>query len=126
MSITPRVAWNPNANPHDPQITGATFQINNAKLDATVATLSINDNKQGFEITISWNKHRSEKRTQPRNNNLDYLIDPTFKNINRLFACLFKNGNDDLIRNSFDEYYMLFLESKYFSALIDNKPFCDQ
>ena len=73
MSITPRVAWNPNANSHVQakvaiQITGVTFQINNAKLYVTVATLSINDNKQGSKITISWNEHRSEKRAQPRNN----------------------------------------------------------
>ena len=43
--------------------TGATFQINNAKLYALVVTLSVNDNtkflkniKQGFKRTISWNK----------------------------------------------------------------------
>ena len=54
--------------------------------------MSINDNirflgnmEQGFKRTISWNKHRSEITTQPRNNNLDDLIDPTFRNINRLF-----------------------------------------
>ena len=40
--------------------------------------------KQGFKITISWNKHRSEIATRPKTNNLDYLIDPTFRNINRL------------------------------------------
>ena len=43
---------------------GATFQINNAKLYVPVVTLSINDNikfleniKQGFKRTISWNKY---------------------------------------------------------------------
>ena len=47
-------------------ITGATFQINNAKLYVPVATLSINDNikfleniKQGFKRTISWNKYNN-------------------------------------------------------------------
>ena len=71
--------------------TGATFRINNAKLYVPVVTLSINDKikfleniKQGFKRTISWNKYRSERATQPKNNNLDYLIDPTFRNINRL------------------------------------------
>ena len=51
-------------NPVAPiQTTRATFQINNAKLYFPVVTLSINDNikfleniKQGFKITISWNK----------------------------------------------------------------------
>ena len=93
------------------QKTGATFQINNAKLYLLVVTLSIDNNikfleniKQGFKRTISWNKYRSEITTQPKNNNLDYLIDPTFRNINRLFVLSFKNGNDDPKRDSFDKY----------------------
>ena len=32
--------------------------------------------KQGFKRTTYWNKYRSEIRIQPKNNNLDYLIDP--------------------------------------------------
>ena len=30
--------------------------------------------KQGFKRTISWNKHRSKMETQPKSNNLDYMI----------------------------------------------------
>ena len=37
---------------------------------------------------------------------MNYLIDRTFRNVNRLFVLLFKNGNDDLTRNSFNEYYI--------------------
>ena len=44
--------------------------------------------KQVFKITISWNKYRSEITTQPKNNNLDYLTDPTLRNVNRLFVLL--------------------------------------
>ena len=62
--------------------------------------------KQGFKRTISCNKHRSEIATQAKNNNLDYLIVPTFRNINRLFVLSFKNGNNDPARDSFDKYYM--------------------
>ena len=51
------------------------------------------------------------------------MIDPIFININRLFVLLFKNGNDDPTRNSFDRYYVPIVEIKYFDALIDNKPF---
>ena len=43
-------------------------------------------------------RYRSEIKTQPKNNNLDYLIDPTFRNINTLFAISFKNVNNDLAR----------------------------
>ena len=82
--------------------TGVTFQINNAKLYVPVFTLSINDNitfseniKQGLKIIISWDKYRSEITTQLKGNNLDYLIDPTFGNINKLFVLSFKNGDVD-------------------------------
>ena len=61
--------------------------------------------------------------TQPKNNNLDYMIDPTFRNINRLFVFSFKNGDNDLTKNSFDKDYMPLVEVKEFNALIHNKPF---
>ena len=51
---------------------------------------------------------------QPKTKNLDYLIDPTFTSINRLFVLLFKNGNNDRTRNSFDKYYMPLVEIKDF------------
>ena len=113
---TPEVPANSNANPPYPLIqatatTGITFQINSAKLYVAVVTLSRNDNikflenkKQGFKRTNSSNKYRSEMTTQPKNNNLDYLIDPTLRNINRLFVLSFRNGNNDATRGSFDKY----------------------
>ena len=108
----------------------AKFHINNAKLYVPVATLLSNDNiklseniKQGFKKAISWNKYRSEIKTQPKNNNLDFLIDPTFRNIHRLFVLSFKNGSNDPTRDSFDKYYMPWVEIKYFNALIDNESF---
>ena len=95
--------------------------------------MSINDNikfseniKHGFKRTISWNKYRSEITTQTKNNNLDYLIDLTSSNINRLFVLSFKNRNNDPTRNSFHKYYIPLVEIKYFNALIDNTPFFDQ
>ena len=51
------------------------------------------------------------------------MIDSTFRNINRLFVLSFKDGDNDPIRDSFDKYYMLLVETKEFNALIDNKPF---
>ena len=91
----------------------ATFQINNAKLYGAVVTLSINDNvkfleniKQGFKKTIYSNKYRSGITTQPKNDSFDYLIDPTFRNINRFLVLSFKNGNNAPTRDSFSKYYM--------------------
>ena len=78
----------------------ATFQISNTKLYVPVVTLLINDNikflqniKQGFKRTIFCKKYRSEITTQSKNNNLDYLIDPTFRSINVLLLRSFKNIN---------------------------------
>ena len=64
--------------------------------------------------------------TQPKNNNLHYLIDQTFRNINRLFVPSFKNGNNNPARNFFDTYYMPLVKVKNVNALIDNKSFFDQ
>ena len=69
---------------------------------------------------------RPEVTTQPKKNNLDYLLDPKFININILLVLSFKNGNNDPTRDSFDKYCMPLAEIKDFNALIDNKPFSDQ
>ena len=77
----------------DDNIIGVNSRITITKLYVPVVTLSIIDNiefleniKQGFKRTVSWNKYTSEITTQPKNNNLDYMIDQTFKN---LIGCFF-------------------------------------
>ena len=57
-------------------------------------------------------------KTHPKNNNLDYMIDSTFRNSNGLFVLSFKNGDNDPTINYFFKYYMLLLEIKDFNALI--------
>ena len=79
-----------------------------------------------FKRLISWNKYRSEITTQPKGNNLDYLIDTAFRNINRLLVLSLKNYSNDPTRDSLDKYYMPLVEIKDFNALIDNKPFFDE
>ena len=59
-------------------------------------------------------------------NNFDYLFDPTFININRLFALSLRNGDSDPTGYFFNRYYMPLVETKYFNPLIENKPFFDQ
>ena len=51
------------------------------------------------------------------------MINPTFRNVNRMLVLSFKNGNDDPTRHLFDKYYMPLAEIKDFNALIGNKPF---
>ena len=100
--------------------------ITSTKLYVPVVTSSINDNikflenlKQGFKRTISWNKYRSEMPMQLKINKLHYIIERTFRNINRMFVQSFKAGENDPTRNSFVKYYMSLEEIKNFNALID-------
>ena len=122
-------------NPAIAAPTSAAFKIKDTKLYVPVVTLSAeNDNKlleqlkTGFKRTVKWNKFRSEISNQTRNNNLNYLIYPTFTNINRLFVLLFKNehGNDDKdesVRTSFSKYYVPKVEMKGVNFLINGKQF---
>ena len=81
----------------------ATFKITDTKLYVPVVTLSKEDDiklleqlKSRFKRTIEWNKYRSQMTIQPKNNNLNYFIDPTFMIVNRLFALSFpRNNNTD-------------------------------
>ena len=76
--------------------------------------------KTGFKRTVKWNKYRSVVSNQTKNNNLNYLIDPTFTNVNRLFVLTFENEDD---RTSFSKYYVPKVEIKDCNVLIDGKPF---
>ena len=82
LSTTVIAANPPNPTKPSTSTTGATLQINIIRLYVLVVALSINHNikflkhfKQGLTRTVSWNKYRSEIKTQPRSNNLDYIID---------------------------------------------------
>ena len=93
-----------------------------------VVTLYKNDNikflehlKQVFNLTILWNKYRSEITTQPRNNHFGYMLDLPIRNINRLFALLSKAVENDLMRNSIVKYYVPLVEIKDLNVLIVNK-----
>ena len=115
------------------EINSATFKINNAKLYVPVVRLPVNNNtkyleniKQGFKRTVSWNKCKSEIKAKSRDNNLDYMIDPTFRIINELFVLSFKNAGENPTKNYFDKCYMPLVEIKDFNGLINNKPFFDQ
>ena len=79
--------------------------------------------KLGFKRTIKSNKYRSQMTIQHKNNNLNYLIDPTFTNVNRLFVLAFTRTDIRSYRNSFSHYYVPEAEIKDFNVLIDEKSF---
>ena len=105
----------------------AIFKIKDCKLYVAVVTLSAENDikileqlKTGFKRIIKWNKYRSEISNQTKNNNLNYLIDPTFTNVNRLFVLSLENEYD---RTSFSNNYVPKVEIKDFNVLIDGKSF---
>ena len=59
---------------------------------------------------------------QTKNNNLSYLIDPTFTKANRLFVLSFKIEDD---RTSFWKCYVPNVQIEDFDMLIDGKGFSD-
>ena len=88
------------------------FAITDTKHYVPVVTLSNNDNgkllqqlKSGFKRTINCNKYQSKTKSQNvPNQYLDYLIDPCFQGVNRLFVLAF-NTLDNRIGNS--RHYLL-------------------
>ena len=78
----------------------AKFAITETKLYVPVVTLSTQDNvkllqqlKSGFKRTINWKKYQSDPKTYKQNQYLNDLIDPSFQELNRLFALSFENEN---------------------------------
>ena len=84
-----------------------TFAITNTNLYVPVVTLSIDDNaklleklKSAFKHTINWNKHETTTTTQNAPiQYFDYLIEPSFQGVNRLFVLTF-TANDNRIGHS--------------------------
>ena len=116
-----------NPEVHDDSPTGAKFKITDTKLYVLVVTLSAeNDNKfleqlkTGSKRTITRNKYRSEMSNQTINKNLNYSIDPTLANVNRLFVLSYENETD---RTSLSKYYVPKVEIKDFNVLIDGYHF---
>ena len=107
-----------------------TFSITNTKLYFPVVTLSTQDStklleqlKSGFKRTINWNKYQSKVSTQRKNQYLDYLINPTFQEVNRFFVLSFE---DEAQRTSYKLYYLPNVEIKNYNVIIDEQNFFDQ
>ena len=97
--MTVRAAGNNNDPPAVVAPTGLEFQITDTKLYVPVVTLSKENDiklleqlKSGFKRTIKWNKYRTQMTSQSNNNNSNYLIDPTFTKVNRLFVLSFERN----------------------------------
>ena len=78
--------------------------------------------KSVFKRTIKWNKYQSEMTNQTKTSHLNYLIDPAFTKVNRLFVSWFENEED---RTFFSKFYVPKVEIKDFNVLFDGKSFFD-
>ena len=103
------------------------FCVTDCKLYVPVVTLQTEyqnqlykDLKTGISIDFTWIKYRSQMINQTVTNNLNFLIDPTFNNLNRLFVLAFPNEED---RRSFSKYYTPIVEIKDYNVIIDGEPF---
>ena len=88
------------------------FTTTDTKLYVPVVFLSTQDNakllqqlKSGFKRTINCNKYGSSVKAFPQNRYLNYLINPIFHGVNRLFVLSFENENG---RISHSTYYLQF------------------
>ena len=68
--------------------TGLEYQITDTKLYVPIVTLSTENDKKllgqlksGLKRTVKWNEYRSQMNIQSKNNNLNYLIQPTFSKV---------------------------------------------
>ena len=134
--MTARAAGNNNVPPAIVAPTGLEFQIKDTKLYVPVVTLSKENDiklleklKSRFKRTIKWNKYRSQMTIQNNNNNSNYLIDPTFTNVNKLFVLSFErieeNNTKKDYRDSFSHYYVPNVEANDYNVLINGKSFFD-
>ena len=102
-----------------------TLTIADTNFYVPVVTLSTQDNvkplkqsESGFKRTVNWNKYQSTVKQQILKRNLDFLIDPSFQGVNRLFVLSFE---DRKIRESYKQYFLLTVEVKDYNVMIDGR-----
>ena len=90
-----------------------TLAITDTKLYVPVQQL-----KSGFKRTINWNNYQSRVTIQEPNPYLDFLIDPSFQGVNRLFVLSFENKDDRTVHT---KYYLPAAEIKDYNVMIDGQ-----
>ena len=72
---------------------------------------------------INWNKCQSKVSIERPIEYLDYLIDPSFEGVNRLFVLSLENNAH---RTRHREYFLPKVEIKDYNVMIDRQNFFDQ
>ena len=107
-----------------------TFTIIYIKVYVPVVTLSTQDNtkllqqlKSGFKRTINWNEYEPKVTIEQQNRYLDFLINPSFQRVNRLFVLSFENNSG---RTSYTRYHLPLVNIKDYDVVIDLRNYFDQ
>ena len=86
-----------------------------------VVTLSTQENikllkqlESGFKRTTNWKKYLAKTTNQVQNRYLDFLIDPSFQGVNRLFVLSFKDDGQE----SHKQYYLPTVEIRDYYVMI--------
>ena len=84
----------------------AMLSITETRLYVPIVTLSTQDNtrlltqlKSDIKRNINWNKYLSKPELLAQNPNLNYLVEPSFQGINRLFVLAFENDAQRISSN---------------------------
>ena len=106
------------------------FKTTDTNLYVPVVTLSTKDNENllqqlgsGFKRVINWNKYSSKPELLSQNLSLNYLIEPSFQGVNRLFVLAFEN---DAQRKVHSGYYLTNVEIRNYNVMINGENFFDQ
>ena len=86
-----------------------------------VVTLSTQENikllkqlESGSKRTTNWKKYLAKTTNQVQNRYLDFLIDPSFQGVNRLFVLSFKDDGQE----SHKQYYLPTVEIRDYYVMI--------
>ena len=92
-------------------------------LSAQENTKLLQQLKSGFKRVINWNKYLSKPELFRRNANLNYLVEPSFQAINRLFVLAFEGDAQRIVHTG---YYLPNVEIKDYNVMINGENIFDQ
>ena len=72
---------------------------------------------------VNWNKYLSRPELSRQNTNLNYLIEPSFEGVNRLFVLAFENDEQRKVHSG---YYLPNLNIKNYNVMINRENFFNQ
>ena len=76
--------------------------------------------KSGFKRTINWNRYQSKVIVERQSRFLDFLINPSFQEINKRFVLSFEDNAD---RTGHTNYFLPAVEKKYYNFIINEQNF---